>query len=91
MMERSQLREEEFEALCLHAYFEAQESCETKGTLLRPEVNVLGRFRHVFEFIGAIQLGLLVACISILLNFMIVLMILHLDVNGVLGLFTFGG
>jgi len=90
-MERAPLREEEFEALCLHAYAEAQESFEAKGKLPRPAGNLLARFRHVFEFIGAIQLGLLVACISILLNFMIVLLILHLDVKGVLGLFTFGG
>ena len=91
MTERPRLRDEEFEALCLRAYFEAGESLEGKGALPRQAENVLARFRSVFEFVGAVQLGLLVASVSVLLNFVIVLMFLHLDVLKYLGFLTFAG
>ena len=41
--------------------------------------------RGVFESIGAIQLGLVVACAAILLNFLIVVMLFHLDLSRYLG------
>ena len=74
------LREEERLELLLRAYLDVQGEQEVKGVLPRSGENVLTRLRGAFEFVGALQLGLLVACMSILLDFIIVVMIFHLDV-----------
>jgi hypothetical protein len=81
----SGLRDGELEELLLRAYLEVQRDQEEKGALPRSGQNVLSRFRVVFECLAAIQLGLLVACVTILLNFLVVVKILHLDVSRYLG------
>lgn len=85
MTEPAGLRDEELEELLLHAYLEVQSDQEAKGAMPRSGETVLTRFRGVFESIGAIQLGLVVACAAILLNFLIVVMLFHLDLSRYLG------
>lgn len=90
MTEPSGLRDAELEELLLRAYLEVQRDQEAKGAMPRSGRDVLTRFRVLFECLGAIQLGLLVACVTILLNFLIVVKILHVDVSRYLGfLFPF--
>jgi hypothetical protein len=85
----SSLREEEREQLLLRAYLEMQREQEANGVLPRSGRNVLTRFRRVFECLGALQIGLLVACLTILLNFLIVVMLLHLDASRYLKFLSF--
>ena len=89
MTEPMGLQDEERADLLLRAYFEFRRELEGKGTVPREEKNVLTRFRGVFEFVGALQLGLLTACFTILLNFVIVVMFLHLDLSRYAGFFFF--
>jgi hypothetical protein len=83
--ELSGLREAELVELHLRAYLEVQRDQEAQGAMPRSGQDVLSRFRVVFECLGAIQVGLLVACVTILLNFLIVVVLLHLDVSRYLG------
>jgi hypothetical protein len=77
----SGLREEERAELLLRAYLEVEREQQERGALPRKRRNVLTRFRPLFECLGAIQLGLLIACLTIFLNFLLVVMLLHLDVS----------
>ena len=79
MTEPAGLRDEERAELLLRAYLEAQQ--EAKGAMPISGGNVLTRFRGVFECFGAIQLGLLMACVTILLNFVIGVMVFHVDIS----------
>jgi len=85
------LQDEVRDDLLLRAYSEFRRELEEKGAVPREEKNVLVRFRGVFEFVGALQLGLLTACFTILLNFVIVVMLLHLDLSRYSGFFLFPG
>lgn len=89
MTEPAGFQEEERADLLLRAYLDFRRELEEKGVVPREEKNVLTRFRGVFEFVGAIQLGLLTACFTILLNFVIVVMLLHLDLSRYSGFFLF--
>ena len=77
----SGLRDEERAELLLRAYLEMEREQQERGALPRRRRTVLTRFRLLFECLGAIQIGLLVACLTIFLNFLIVVMLLHLDVS----------
>lgn len=79
------LREEELEELLLRAYLEVQGDQEASGAIPPSGATVLARFRSVFEWVGAIQLGLLVACTTVLLNFLIVVMLFHIDLSRYMG------
>ena len=81
MTQHPGLRDGELEDLLLRAYLEVQRDQEAQGALPRSGQNVLTRFRVLFECLGAILLGLLVASFAILVNFVIVVMLLHLDVS----------
>lgn len=85
MTHPSGLRDGEFEELLVRAYLEIQRDQEAQGAMPRSGQDVLSRFRLLFECLGAIQMGLLVACVTILLNFLIVVVVLHLDVSRYLG------
>jgi hypothetical protein len=74
------LRDQELAELALRAYLEIEAEQEAKGAVPPRRENALTRFRGLFEVIGSIQLGLLVACFTILLNFVVVVMIFHFDV-----------
>jgi len=84
--EPSGLRDAELEELLLRAYLEVQRDQEEKGAMPRRGRDVLTRFRVVFECLGAIQVGLLAACVAILLNFVIVVKVLHVDVSRYVGI-----
>jgi hypothetical protein len=84
------LREEERAAVLLRVYLEFKHELEDKGVVLGDVKTVLTRFRGLFEFTGALLLGLLTGCFTIMLNFLIVVMLLHLDVSRYSG-FLFPG
>ena len=60
------------------AYLAAQEKYEAQGAIPKDSDAVLSGYRQVWEIMGAAHLGLLVAIISILLNFIVVNIIFHL-------------
>ena len=81
----SGLREEERAELLLRTYLEMQREQEAQGALPRRGKTVLTRFRWVFEGLAAMQVGFFVACLTLLLNFLIVVMLLHIDVSRYIG------
>lgn len=81
MTDLAQFQDEERTELLLRTYLQFRRELEEKDALPREEKNVLTRFRGEFEFIGALLLGLLTACFTIFLNFVIVVMLLHLDLS----------
>jgi hypothetical protein len=85
----SNLREEERQELLLRAYLEMQREQQERGALPPSGRNVLTRFRRVFECLGAIQIGLLIACFTIFMNFLIIVMLLHLDMSRYLTFLSF--
>ena len=90
MMEPARrLRDEEIEELLLRAYLEVQRDQEAKGAVPRRGRDVLTRFSGVFICLGALQLSLLVACITIVLNFLVIVMLLHLDLSRYVGFLSF--
>lgn len=85
----SGLRDAERAELLLRAYLETQREQEASGALPRSGRTVLTRLRPLFECLGAIQVGALIACFTIFLNFLIVVMLLHLDVSRFAGTLPF--
>ena len=81
MTDLAQFQDEERAEILLRTYLQFRRELEEKDALPREEKNVLTRFRGGFEFIGALLLGLLTACFTIFLNFVIVVMLLHLDLS----------
>jgi hypothetical protein len=72
-------KSEELRDLLLQTYLEVQEEHETRrGTRLNN--SLVTRYRRTFEFISAVQLGFLVACLSVFIEFVIIRLILHLDI-----------
>jgi len=77
--DRRKTDSEELKELLLTAFLDVQQEQEQRGAQPRRDENVLARFRGVFEFIGAIQLGLLLAAVGVLLVFLVSRMMFHLD------------
>jgi len=80
-MTRDKLSEEELRDLLLEALIEVEREQEDKGNLTRSGQDVLTRFQGFFELLGAVQLGFLVACLTVLANFVVVRMLFHLDLS----------
>lgn len=62
----------------LRAYLLAQRKYEDEGRIPLDRGTILTRYRRFWEALGAIHLGLLIAIMTIVLNFIIVNMLLHL-------------
>lgn len=67
------------EDILIDAYITCQQEQEDLGNIPRSSDNVLQRYSELFKMMGAIQVGLFMACLTIILNFVIIRMILHLD------------
>lgn len=81
----ARLRDAELKELALRVYLEVRSDQESKGVIPRSDRDILSRFHALFEAIGSIQLGLFIACMSILLTYAIVVMILHIDLSRYMG------
>lgn len=81
MTEPGKLSDEELRDLLLQVFLEIQKEQEGRGALPRSDQDVLTRFGGFFEMVGAIQVAFFVACLTILMNFVIVRMIFHLDLS----------
>jgi hypothetical protein len=79
------LSSEELRDLHLEVYVEIQREQEDQGAIPRSEQNVLTRFRWLFEIMGAVQLAFFLACLTILLNFVVVRMLFHIDFSRYFG------
>lgn len=79
------LREEERAELLLRTYLEVEREQEAQGVLPRRGKTILRRFRWLFEGLAALQVGFFVACLTLFLNFLIVVMLLHIDVSRYVG------
>lgn len=79
------LSDEELTDLHLQAFLEFQREQEENGAIPRSERNVLTRFRGFFVFLGAVNLAFFVACLTVLLNFIVVRILFHLDFSRYLG------
>lgn len=62
----------------VQAYLTVQRKYEEQGAIPKGRETLLSRYRHLWETAGAIHLGLLVAALSILFNFILVNLLLHL-------------
>jgi len=85
MTPRGQFSDEELTDLHLEAFLEFEKEQEDKGAIPRSETNLMARFRGFLVFLGAVNLALFVACLTVLLNFIVVRLLLHLDVSRYLG------
>lgn len=85
MTTRSGLTEEELRDLYLQVFLDVQKELEHKELIPRRERNLLTRFRAFFVFLGAVNLAFFLACLTILLNFIIVRLLLHVDFSRYLG------
>ncbi len=63
----------------LETYIQVQDEQEKLGHLPDSSDNFLSRHSTLLQMTGAIQLGLLTASLTILLDFIVLRMILHLD------------
>lgn len=72
--EDSHLRED-----LVTAYLYVQQKCQEEGTIPVDKGNILSRNRGLLEIIGAIHLGLLLAVLSILMSFIVINYLLHLQ------------
>ena len=62
----------------VHAYITIQQSYEEKGSISKDSGTILTRYQGLLETLGAIHLGLLVAVLSIVFNFILINFLLHL-------------
>lgn len=67
--------------ILFEAYVDCQRDCETSGKIPRDDTSALVRFRPEFEFVGAIQFGILIASLTTLLIFVVTRMVLHFDIT----------
>lgn len=75
-----QMQDENLKQLLLETYLEVEQEQEADLSIPRSDSHSLGRFRRMFELLGAIHLGLLIACLTIFIEFVILRLILHLDI-----------
>lgn len=85
MIARGSLSDEELTDLHLKAFLEFRQEQEEKGVIPRSEQTVLTRFRGFFVVLGAVNLAFFLACLTILLNFIVVRVLFHLDFSRYLG------
>jgi len=85
MTARSRLTDEEMKDLHLEVFLDVQKELEDKGLIPRRERNLLTRFSGLFVFLGAVNLAFFLACLTILLNFIVVRLLLHVDFSRYLG------
>jgi len=62
----------------VHAYIAIQQAYEEKGSISKNSETILTRYQGLLETLGAIHIGLLVAVLSIVSNFILVNFLLHL-------------
>lgn len=79
-MEPIDRQDELLREILFEAYVDCQMDCETSGKIPRDNTSALTRFRPAFEFVGAIQFGILIASLTTLLIFVVTRMILHFDI-----------
>ncbi len=60
------------------AYLYVQQKYEDEGQIPRDRGTLLSRYRSFWETMGAIHLGMLIAVVSIWLNFIVINFLLHL-------------
>lgn len=85
MSTHSRPRAEELRDLHLQVFLDVQKELEAKDLIPRRERNFLTRFGGAFVFLGAVNLAFFLACLTILLNFVVVRMLLHVDFSRYLG------
>jgi len=79
------LSEDKLNELHLEVFLDVQKELEDKGVIPRRERNVLTRFGGFFVCLGAINFAFFLASWTILLNFIVVRMLLHIDCSRYLG------
>ena len=62
----------------VNAYLHVQQQYEDEGQNPKDEGTVFSRYRGLWETMGAIHVGLLVAAVTLLLNFIVINIIFHL-------------
>ncbi len=62
----------------VHAYIAIQRTYEEKGSIPKDSGTILTQHQELLETLGAVHLGLLVAVLSIVSNFILVNYLLHL-------------
>jgi len=60
------------------AYIAIQRTYEEEGSISKDSGTVLTRYQGLLETLGAVHIGLLVAVVSIVFNFILVNFLLHL-------------
>jgi len=65
--------------ILLETYMQVHDEQEKLGRLPDSSDNFLSRHSTFLQMIGAIHLGLLIASLTILLNYIVLRMILHID------------
>lgn len=73
-------KDEVLREILFETYVDCQKECEASGKMPRDDDTALARFRPALELVGAIQLGILIACVTTLINFLITRMVLHIDI-----------
>jgi len=62
----------------VHAYIAIQRTYEEKGSISKDSGTILTKHQRLLETIGAVHIGLLVAVLSIVSNFILINFLLHL-------------
>ena len=62
----------------VHAYIAIQQTYEGKGSISKDSGTILTQNQELLETLGAVHLGLLIAVFSIVFNFTLVNLLLHL-------------
>lgn len=75
----ARLSDEQLRELQLQAYLEVLQEAQQRGAVPRANHTVLARLRWLFEYAGALVLGLLVASSTMLVVFFVTRVILHVD------------
>lgn len=63
----------------VHAYIAIQQTYEEKGSISKDSGTILTRYQGLLETLGAVHLGLLIAVLAIVFNFILVNYLLHLQ------------
>ena len=62
----------------VHAYTTIQRTYEEKGSISKDNGTILMQYQELLETLGAVHIGLLVAVLSIVFNFILINFLLHL-------------
>ena len=63
----------------VHAYIAIQRTYEEKGSISKDGGTILTKHQELLETLGAVHIGLLVAVLSIVSNFILINFLLHLS------------